>query len=186
VEVRSTDGESVSLAVVSYQFPGETSEYWDSNWLIIAGAIGAGHRRWKFRDACLTAFEAPGISAWLRSAAANGIEPSRLDPELGWSPSLVFIEPTLAFSVAPVDDWSFEFTSHLRVLRRNSLSSSVRTSGSSSSTYLFRQRRFCPPPTNGTTSWVPFQFAAPVRWRRRLPPQTGLVTPGPRYCDERS
>jgi hypothetical protein len=101
--MRATDGESVSLAVVSYQFPGETSEYWDSNWLIIAGAIRAGHRRWKFRDACLTAFEAPGISAWLRSAAANEIEPSTLDPEVGWSPSLVFVEPTLAFSVAPVD-----------------------------------------------------------------------------------
>jgi hypothetical protein len=103
VEIRATDGESVSLAVVSYQFPGETSEYWDSNWLVIAGAIRASHRRWKFRDACLTAGEARGISTWLRSAAANEIEPSTLDPELGWSPSLVFVEPNLAFSVAPVD-----------------------------------------------------------------------------------
>lgn len=103
MEVRATNGESVSLTVISYQFPNETSEYWDSNWLIIAGTIRAGNRRWIFRDACLTASEAPGISAWLRSVAADEIEPSTLDPELGWSPSLTFLEPNLAFSVAPAD-----------------------------------------------------------------------------------
>ena len=96
----STDGASLELVVDSYQFPArEGSEFgkdFDSNWLNVRGRLSLPDGRTsKFRDACLTTWEARELFGWLTSVS-RGHAPS---PSSDEEPGLVFLEPCLAFDV---------------------------------------------------------------------------------------
>jgi hypothetical protein len=80
------EGEELHLEVLGYQFPENTDDEWDSEWLIIAGDVSCARGGWKFRDPCLCTFELQALAAWLRDVRIGG--PER---EIG------FVEPNLRF-----------------------------------------------------------------------------------------
>ena len=57
------------MIIVGYQFPKNTKDEWDSNWLIIDGSGRLTGREWRFRDPCLTTFEAASLADWLEACA---------------------------------------------------------------------------------------------------------------------
>ncbi|MEU8516614.1 hypothetical protein AB0C76_34265 [Kitasatospora sp. NPDC048722] len=73
-----------------YQFGTARGEGFDDNWLVIAGAAAVPEGTWRFVEACLTTWEARGISRWLRAAADPALSPGALD----------FTEPLLTFGLA--------------------------------------------------------------------------------------
>lgn len=80
------NGASVALRVVSYQFA-EGDNWYDSNWLIVAGEASCSDGAWTFRDPCLLTIEAVSLGRWLvRSADASlDVEPiDFLEPHLGF------------------------------------------------------------------------------------------------------
>lgn len=96
----SIDGAEVELCPVGYQFP-HCSELgdWDANWLMIAGAARlASGEAWKFRDSCLTTWEAASLAEWLRQTANGIIKP--VDFPSDEERLKVFTEPNVAFSLA--------------------------------------------------------------------------------------
>lgn len=83
------DGVELSLEVIGYQFP-DVINYWDSNWLIIDGAVTHPLGCWRFQDACLTTFELRQLAEWL-----SGLARGNPDPHFGH-----FTEPCLEFTYA--------------------------------------------------------------------------------------
>jgi hypothetical protein len=73
--------------IVGYQFPNADLDGWDSEWLIVAGAVSCDRGKWKFRDPCLTTFELQALAEWLRSRTDKGSS-----TEIG------FTEPNLSFA----------------------------------------------------------------------------------------
>ena len=89
MKLASTDGQSLELTILGYQFPHlETKEY-DSNWLIVAGSVIHPRGSWQFADPCLLTYEAEWLAAWM-DALAEGSPPAA---------TIGFIEPNLAFGV---------------------------------------------------------------------------------------
>lgn len=80
------NGASVALRVVDYQF-GAGDDWYDSNWLVIAGDVSCSDGTWSFRDPCLLTTEATSLGHWLVRSADSSLDVERLD----------FIEPNLAF-----------------------------------------------------------------------------------------
>jgi hypothetical protein len=78
------------LRVVGYQFPGNATAEYDSNWLVIEGAVRHPRGDWRFRDPSLLTYEVARLADWLE-AVASGTEPR---------PWCGFIEPNLSFDVA--------------------------------------------------------------------------------------
>lgn len=81
------------LWIAGYQFPGDATSYYDSNWLIVEGAVRHPRGDWRFRDPCLLTFEVARLVDWLETVAAG----TELQP---WCR---FIEPNLSFKVAGTD-----------------------------------------------------------------------------------
>ena len=79
-------GGSLRLSFVSYQFPSNYDDEWDSNWLIVAGVASLDGKEWSFQDPCLTTFEAEQLADWL-DKTANGVSRD----------SIGFVEPNLQF-----------------------------------------------------------------------------------------
>ena len=86
--VLAGNGSSLRLRITGYQFPDMTDQ-WDSNWLMIEGAVDLAGRGWRFEDPCLTTIEAYRLADWL-DACANGT------PKY---PYCGFIEPNLQFEL---------------------------------------------------------------------------------------
>ena len=64
------------LIVAGYQFPNNNDDEWDSNWLIIDGSVRLDGKEWRFRDPCITTFEAIELVDWLEACArGNPAEP---------------------------------------------------------------------------------------------------------------
>jgi hypothetical protein len=59
---------------------------------------------WSARDACLTTGDGPVIDEWLRSVAAGDIPITLPGAKGDITPALTFLEPALAFSLAPSAD----------------------------------------------------------------------------------
>lgn len=97
----SADGASFSLRIESYEFPvmsAPTNRY-DPNWLVVRGELRtAAGKEWTFTSAALTTREARGVAPWLRQAA-DGMLPGTSP----WDGGIVFMEPTVAFSLAASD-----------------------------------------------------------------------------------
>jgi len=92
------DGIELSLGIVGYQFTDEI-DYWDGNWLIIAGTVTHPRGSWSFHDACLTTFELRHLAEWLDGAARGNPDP---DSGSFTEPGLEFrceIEPEPAIDV---------------------------------------------------------------------------------------
>lgn len=81
------------LRIVGYQFPGDATAEYDSNWLVIEGSVWHPRGDWRFRDPCLLTYEVARLADWLEAVAAD-CEPR---------PWCSFIEPNLTFEVAGED-----------------------------------------------------------------------------------
>lgn len=86
-------GTTLDLDIEGYQFPSFRSQEdfdHDANWLNLVGEVRrADGVSWRFRDPCLTTWEAAQLLTWLQKVIAS-TEPSEA-PE--------FIEPNLRFAV---------------------------------------------------------------------------------------
>lgn len=91
---------SVELLPLGYQFSVTSGDSYDDNWLIIGGRVRTPDGSWSFREPVLLTDEGLRLSRWLRAAVAGRIAVAQPDTEGGLSPSLTFIEPVLAFSLA--------------------------------------------------------------------------------------
>lgn len=78
---------ALTLTVDGYQFPGNTGQEYDNEWLTISGSVRCDDGEWTFRDPCLTSSELLFVALVLE----KGDSPT--DPH--WEP---FIEPCLHFS----------------------------------------------------------------------------------------
>jgi hypothetical protein len=87
MKLSGSDGQSVALSVVRYEFPEIRTEEYDSNWLVIAGEITHLRGTWSFCDPCLLNYEALDLASWLESLASGMTLPSICS----------FIEPELEF-----------------------------------------------------------------------------------------
>jgi hypothetical protein len=77
------------LVIAGYQFPEITNDEWDSNWLIVDGSVSLTGREWRFRDPCLTNFEATRLADWMEACARGN--PAK--------PYCGFVEPNLQFDL---------------------------------------------------------------------------------------
>ena len=87
--------QSVRLVPVRYEFPAITSGE-DADWVVIDGEVTSVLGRWKFQDAALQTADIPLLREWLIHAADSQVPVTGPDE----NPSLTFLEPSLAFSVA--------------------------------------------------------------------------------------
>lgn len=85
--ILASDESSLRLRLVDYQFPDNVDDEWDSNWLIVDGAVSLTGREWRFRDPCLTTVEAERLADWLDACAQGTAEVPYCD----------FTEPLLQF-----------------------------------------------------------------------------------------
>jgi hypothetical protein len=111
VKLSGTDGTWLTLLPVGYEFPDSTSAVVECDWLVIELTVTTAEGAWSSRDACLTTGDAPLIGEWLRSVAAGSVPVTLPDADGDITPELTFLEPALAFSLAPSDD----DLKHLRV-----------------------------------------------------------------------
>ncbi|HMK95923.1 MAG TPA: hypothetical protein VK425_00160 [Acidimicrobiales bacterium] len=111
MKLSGADGTSVALVPVGYEFPEATSGSMEANWLLVDLTATTERGTWSSRDACLTTGEAAAVDRWLRSLAAGGVPVSLPDADGEITPGLSFLEPDLAFSLAPGADG----LKHLRV-----------------------------------------------------------------------
>jgi hypothetical protein len=100
--LQSRDGASLELDPTGYEFDADplapVGSDRDANWLVVHGEVHtADGAAWTFRDPCLTTWEAPSISRWLRDAAAGRIAPT--EHWSGIEDLLHFTEPNVALSL---------------------------------------------------------------------------------------
>ncbi|MER7767085.1 hypothetical protein [Kitasatospora sp. NPDC096140] len=93
-------GTSVELRPLRYQFPATSGDPYDDNWLVVEGRVTTPAGGWSFQDPALLTSEGRELSSWLRAVAAGRVAVAEPDEEGDLSPSLSFLEPNLAFSLA--------------------------------------------------------------------------------------
>jgi len=84
------EGNELELRVVGYQFPGDDTDPWDSNWLLVSVRVVSALGTWEVVDPCLTTWEAKHLVRWLVGAARD----------LGGGP-MSFTEPNLSVLARP-------------------------------------------------------------------------------------
>lgn len=109
MNLSSPDGTFVALRPVSYEFPVPD----ECDWLVIEVSATTTAGTWSSRDACLMTPEAPGIGEWLRAVASGSVPTSVPDADGDITPELTFLEPALAFSLAPSEDKRRHLRVHL-------------------------------------------------------------------------
>jgi hypothetical protein len=77
------------LRIAGYQFPGDATSDYDSNWLVVEGAVRHPRGDWRFRDPSLLTYEVARLADWLEAVAAGA-------ESQAWCG---FIEPNLSFEV---------------------------------------------------------------------------------------
>lgn len=85
------EGNELEVRVMGYQFPHDTTDPWDSNWLLVSVRVVSPEGTWDVVDPCLTTWEAKHLVRWLVNAAAR-------DP--GTAP-VTFTEPNLSVMARP-------------------------------------------------------------------------------------
>jgi len=88
----ATDGDSLRLAIVGYQFPEHENRRKRFSWYVVDGSATAGGRAWDFRWQALTCDDAPLVCGWLFEVA-NWVEAGSGEDESPRPPWLV--EPNL-------------------------------------------------------------------------------------------
>jgi hypothetical protein len=91
---------TITLRPLGYQFPSTRGEFYDDNWLVVEGRVTTPAGNWRFQDPALLQDEALAIARWLRRAAEGRVPVTVPDEDGELSPSLSFLEPNLAFSLA--------------------------------------------------------------------------------------
>ncbi|GJL96154.1 MAG: hypothetical protein DHS20C05_25590 [Hyphococcus sp.] len=71
VRLHSPNGDYVEFGVAGYEFPQNTEDRWDSNWLMIGGTASLGGRQWQFCEPGMTTFELQELAEWF-SALSEG------------------------------------------------------------------------------------------------------------------
>jgi len=99
--------QSVRRVRVRYEFPGATFGE-DADWIVIDGK-SPQFRDWTFQDAALLTADCPLIRKWLLHAADSQVPVTKPHED----PSLTFLEPSLAFSVASYGDQVVTLRVHL-------------------------------------------------------------------------
>jgi hypothetical protein len=107
------DGAGVSLTPLSYEFPTGPPGAIEGNWVVLEVDASAEEGSWSARAACLTTWEAQEVAPWLREVAAGRVIPTLAGPDGVEQPEFTFMEPSLAFSVAPSDDSRVHIRVHL-------------------------------------------------------------------------
>ena len=69
--VLSADDSWLGLKILGYQFPHETHDPYDSNWLMISGNVGIKGQSWTFTDPCLLTTEAEALADWLATLVSG-------------------------------------------------------------------------------------------------------------------
>jgi hypothetical protein len=105
VRLVGRNGNSLGLVPIRYEFPGDKS---DDDWVVIDGRVTASLGSWEFHAALLT-LECPFLGTWLAEAARSQVPPTEPDDD----PSLTFLEPSLAFSVASYGEEVVTLRAHL-------------------------------------------------------------------------
>jgi hypothetical protein len=101
VKLTSRDGTSVELRPIDYENEAnpraEPGTDWDANWVLVRGNVAvADGAQWTFLDPCLTTWEAPRVSRWLRAVVDGTVH------EIGlWTDETPFIEPHFTFFNEP-------------------------------------------------------------------------------------
>ena len=85
--------------VLGYEFPNNHDGIFDSNWLIIDGAVQHGGLHWRFREPSLLVDEGIRLLSWLVEVGDGEAQPEAPDTTHRIWPDLYFTEPNLAFSV---------------------------------------------------------------------------------------
>ena len=88
MKLQGENGNAFELAVLRYEHPDFTEDFWDANWLVVKGSVSATEGSWHFLDPCATTFELAGLARWLDTIASKAFEPSEY----------MFAEPNLVFS----------------------------------------------------------------------------------------
>jgi hypothetical protein len=100
----------VRLTPIRYEFPDASpSSDWDADWVVIDGEVVSAGGKWRFQDSALSARESPGLRAWLTQVLEATVPVTEPDD----NPSLTFVEPSLAFSVASYQDQGVKLRVHL-------------------------------------------------------------------------
>ena len=89
MRLSGSDGQSLTLSIVGYQFPELTVAPYDSNWLRVEIDVSHPRGHWSASDPSLLTHEAARLADWLESVGAGAAE----DAEES------FIEPNLLFRV---------------------------------------------------------------------------------------
>ena len=66
------------------------------DWIVVDGEAIMDQQHWGFRGAALARADLEHVETWLNDVAAKRVPPTGIDDD----PSLIFIEPSLAFSVS--------------------------------------------------------------------------------------
>jgi hypothetical protein len=90
MKITGTNGDSIDLQIAGYQFPEQTEDFYDANWLMIRVESSIAGKRWAVCDPSLCTFEVKGLIDWLRSGTI-GSEESNLE----------FVEPNYRFQMLP-------------------------------------------------------------------------------------
>ncbi|MFE0458872.1 hypothetical protein ACFW1A_06370 [Kitasatospora sp. NPDC058965] len=96
----ASHGSSVELRPLRFQFSHPTGSSWDDNWLVIEGRVRTPAGHWSFQEPVLLVSEAQDVGGWLRSVVQGRVAVTGPDEDGGLSPSLDFLEPNVAFSLA--------------------------------------------------------------------------------------
>jgi hypothetical protein len=93
MRLHSSDGASLEVKILGYEFPDIETEEYDSNWLVIE--IDATHPsgHWVCRDSCLLTYEVAALANWL-AGIPRGQDVSHVQR---------FIEPNLEFRLIEAD-----------------------------------------------------------------------------------
>lgn len=87
LRLEGSNGQSLQLTIVGYQFPAMRTKDYDSNWLNVQVSVVHPRGRWTARDACLLTYEAARLADWLQAVGRGKSVASEES----------FIEPNLAF-----------------------------------------------------------------------------------------
>ncbi len=84
----SNTSSSVELRILGYQYPENSRDQYDADWLRVEGIVTHPNGNWRFCDPCLLTWEASALATWLD----RWVDSANAQSTIG------FIEPNLSFS----------------------------------------------------------------------------------------
>ena len=89
MHLQGSDGTSLGLKIVGYEFPEEVEAEYDSNWLVIRLSATLPQGSWIATHPCLLTYEVTELANWLEEVARG----TAAEREIG------FVEPNIWFQV---------------------------------------------------------------------------------------